>query len=192
MRLSVSVLRGLGAEPVSEPTRASLLEMFRAAPAPVAAAVVAESDAGRLSARLLSWLDRLLSGGKSFVALALVVLASLGLAAAVRAEPGAALPLGAGFMCGGMEMLAGLLPLGIVAALSWRSHRPSSWAAYAVPAGLGALVGQSMLHFSCPEQGMYVHLGFHVAGVVAAIALGWVASLGQVVWAGRRALGGRT
>jgi hypothetical protein len=191
MRLTVSVLHGVGAEPVPEATRASLLEMFRAVPAPSVAPAVAETSARRLSARMLSGLDRLLGGPKSLIALALLVLGSLGLAAAVRAVPGQALPLSAGLMCGGMEMLAGMLPLGIVTALAWRGRRPSSWAAYAIPAGLGALVGQSMLHFTCPEQGMYVHLGFHVAGVMAAIALGWVASLGQAAWAGRRLMSGR-
>jgi hypothetical protein len=191
MRLTVSVLHGLGAEPVSEPTLASLLEMFRAAPAPSVVPAVADTGARTLSARALSGLDRLLGGPKSLVALALLVVGSLGLAAAVRAMPGHALPISAGLMCGGMEMMAGMLPLGIVAALAWRSRRPSSWAAYAVPAGLGALVAQSMLHFTCPEQGMYVHLGFHVAGVIAAIALGWVASLGQAAWAGQRFIGGR-
>ena len=186
MRLTVSVLRGLGSEPVSEPMRASLLTMFRAAEAPQTAALGARAHTG-FSARALAALDWLLRGSRSLAAVALLSLVSLGLVAAVRAVPGAALPLGAGLMCGGMELGAGMLPLVIVAALAWRSRRPSSWAAYAVPAGLGALIAQASLHFTCPEQGMYVHLGFHLAGVGAAIMVGWLASLGQAMWTGRPA-----
>lgn len=191
MRLTVSVLRGLGTERVSEPTRASLLSMFRVAKVTQAVPLAARASSSRGPARALSLLDRLLGGWKASLALVLPVVGSLALVAAVRAAPGASLPLSAGLMCGGMELGAGLLPLGIVVALAWRGRRASSWAAYAVPAGLGALIGQSMLHFTCPEQGMYVHLGFHFAGVVGAIAVGWLASLGQMIWTGRPALGGR-
>jgi anti-sigma factor RsiW len=176
LRLTVSLLRRVGPPPVSEPARADVMAMFRrwqpstGAPAPV---LVTATE------RLLSALDRLLGGGRGLIALALVMLGSLALAARLRPIPGASEPAFAGLECLGVEMLAALLPLLAVGALAWHARRAVSGKVFAVTAALGALAGQAAIHASCPQAGLHLHAAFHVAGVLAAVLLGVIASSAQ-------------
>jgi anti-sigma factor RsiW len=175
MRSTVALLAELGREPSSEPVPADLMAMFRAWRPPSAA----PAAPGR-AARLLARLDRLLGGARSYGAALAVVLASGALVGLVRPIPGAAIPLQAGIMCLGMELMAGLLPLGAVMALVWRGRRPITSGVHAFVAGAGALVGQSSLHFTCPEDGLRTHLlAFHLGGVLLAMLLGFAAGRAQ-------------
>lgn len=183
---TVSLLRELKNEPVPESTRQSLLTLFRSSAIPPSSASVAREEPRHISGLILSFLEQFTGGYASLFALALLVLCSFALVTVVRAVPAPELSHCAGLKCGAVELCAGLLPLAIVGAVTWRGRRRLSWAAYALPGGVGALLGQTSLHFTCPEQGLYFHLAFHVLGVLAALALGWGISVGQAVWTGPR------
>jgi hypothetical protein len=75
--------------------------------------------------------------------------------------------------CPIFELIAAALPLAAASVVWRRNPMPG---ALAQAAAAGALAGQAALHIACPGRHDVVHLwGFHVAGVLAAAALGWVA-----------------
>ncbi|HET9751719.1 MAG TPA: hypothetical protein VFP52_02110 [Myxococcales bacterium] len=99
--------------------------------------------------------------------------ASAGFALAAGGVPGfpragAGFSPGIGLDCFGLEILGGA----IAALLALRAVAGHSLAA---AAAAGALAAQAALHISCLAHGQAPHLWlFHVGGVAAAAALGWV------------------
>lgn len=174
MRRTVTLLGRYGREQAPQPVPAELMAMFRAWRPPAGAVSI-----GRAT-RVLARLERLLAGTRSYIAVLAVVVTSGALLGFVRPIPGAAVPFAAGFACLGMEILAGLLPLAGVLTLVWHGRRPTASGVLAFVAGAGALVGQASLHFTCPADGLRVHmLAFHLGGVLLAILLGLGAGLAQ-------------
>jgi len=106
-----------------------------------------------------------------------VIAVAAGFAFAAGGVPG--VPLGGAQIslgeleCPIFELIAAALPLAAASVVWRRNPMPG---ALAQAAAAGALAGQAALHIACPGRHDVVHLwGFHVAGVLAAAALGWVA-----------------
>lgn len=188
MRATVALLGRVGREEnvVTPPSRAALLSMFEAWTPP-------EATGPRLrSGGPLSWLldaaETALGGRRGLLVTGALLVVSLAMLLFARPLEGPPVPLVAGFMCLGVELMAGVAPLLAVGFAAVRARRPLSPAVYASVAAVGGLAGQATLHLSCPEDGMRVHLvAFHFGGVLLAVLLG--ACLGGFVSSRIRASG---
>jgi hypothetical protein len=152
----------------------------RALPALVAGTAVLLAVAGRSPSHAAR--DVLAGAALAVAAAAVAALARRGWLVAAGAvavsSAAAALHAGAGpfawqegVRCLATELAAAALPL-VVAVGLWRREVPGAWD-LASAAAAGALAGQAALALNChgPDSAAHV-LGFHVAGVVLALALG--------------------
>jgi hypothetical protein len=146
-----------------------LMELIDAAPPPTLSPAALEGLSRRVTGAVAT--PSTLYG---WLALAAILATSLLLALAVGSGGGTLLGLH-GMQCAGVELVAAVVPYGILFYSVIRRGRRGSAGSFAATAAGGALVGQVYLLVRCPDRMHTLHLlVIHTGAVMLAALLGWV------------------
>jgi hypothetical protein len=148
-----------------------LMELIDAAPAPSLSPAALEGLSRRVTGAVA--MQSTLAG---WLALVAIVATSLLLALAMGSGGGTLLGVH-GMQCAGVELVAAVVPYGILFYSVVRRGRPGSAGSFAATAAAGALAGQLYLLVRCPDRMHTPHLlVIHTGTVVLAALLGWAGS----------------
>jgi hypothetical protein len=146
-----------------------LMELIDAAPAPALSPAALEGLSRRVTGAVAK--QSMLSG---WLTLAAILATSLLLALATGSGGGTLLGLH-GMQCAAVELVAAVVPYGILFYSVVRGRRPGNAGSFVATAAGGALAGQLYLLVRCPDRMHTPHLlVIHTGAVVLAAVLGWV------------------